>query len=213
MSTPILICVKLTLVCLVGTLYAEKTKNTTLKRVCKPLASIGFIGAAYFSGALESQWGVAIFVGLCLSFWGDVFLMWREQLFFRLGLFSFLLGHVAYAVGFVMRGVDGLWLAAAGTGLAIVGAGILRWLWPHVTGRLKGPVVAYVAVISVMLALALATHVAAALPILLLGAFLFYLSDISVARDRFMGAGFINRAWGLPAYYIGQLLIAYSTGC
>jgi len=31
-----------------------------------------------------------------------------------------------------------------------------------------------------------------------------------VARDRFVAQGFINRAWGLPMYYGGQLLLAYS---
>jgi hypothetical protein len=38
----------------------------------------------------------------------------------------------------------------------------------------------------------------------------FAASDVSVARDRFVREDFLNRAWGLPLYYGGQLLIALS---
>jgi hypothetical protein len=37
----------------------------------------------------------------------------------------------------------------------------------------------------------------------------FYGSDLSVARDRFLGAGFGNRLWGLPLYYAAQLAFAW----
>lgn len=40
------------------------------------------------------------------------------------------------------------------------------------------------------------------------GALAFTASDVSVARDRFVQHGFVNRAWGLPFYYAAQLLIA-----
>jgi hypothetical protein len=42
------------------------------------------------------------------------------------------------------------------------------------------------------------------------GAVLFAASDVSVARDRFVGAGFSNRLWGLPLYVGAQLLLAAS---
>ena len=38
----------------------------------------------------------------------------------------------------------------------------------------------------------------------------FYLSDLAVARDRFVSPGFANALWGLPLYYVAQLLFAYS---
>jgi uncharacterized membrane protein YhhN len=45
------------------------------------------------------------------------------------------------------------------------------------------------------------------------GATLFYLSDFTVARDRFVpGAGFANRAIGLALYYAAQFLLAFSVG-
>jgi hypothetical protein len=42
----------------------------------------------------------------------------------------------------------------------------------------------------------------------LLGAVMFYASDLSVARDRFVKRGFLNRVWGLPLYYAAQLVLA-----
>jgi hypothetical protein len=40
------------------------------------------------------------------------------------------------------------------------------------------------------------------------GAVMFYLSDLAVARDRFVAPGFTNRVWGLPLYYGAQLILA-----
>ena len=44
------------------------------------------------------------------------------------------------------------------------------------------------------------------------GAVAFYFSDVFVARDRFVKKEFINRLVGLPMYYVGQFLIAFSLG-
>ncbi len=44
------------------------------------------------------------------------------------------------------------------------------------------------------------------------GAVLFFLSDLAVARDKFVTPGFPNRAVGLPMYYAAQILFAVSTG-
>jgi hypothetical protein len=44
------------------------------------------------------------------------------------------------------------------------------------------------------------------------GAFSSYLSDIFVARQRFVRPAFWNRLIGLPLYYLGQFQIAYTTG-
>jgi hypothetical protein len=44
------------------------------------------------------------------------------------------------------------------------------------------------------------------------GALGFYVSDIFVARQRFLKTDFVNRLIGLPLYYGGQFLLAFSTG-
>ena len=44
------------------------------------------------------------------------------------------------------------------------------------------------------------------------GAFLFYISDIFVARHRFIKKEFFNRLIGLPLYFTGQYVLAFSVG-
>ena len=46
--------------------------------------------------------------------------------------------------------------------------------------------------------------------LLAVGATLFYFSDLAVARQRFVVKSFWNKAWGLPLYFGGQVLIAWS---
>ncbi|MDD3992851.1 MAG: hypothetical protein PHV70_11955 [Desulfobacteraceae bacterium] len=38
------------------------------------------------------------------------------------------------------------------------------------------------------------------------------MSDLFVARQRFVAPAFSNRLLGLPLYYIGQFLLAFSVG-
>ena len=74
------------------------------------------------------------------------------------------------------------------------------------------PVVAYVIVITAMVAAAVGTALRTEAWLLLVGAAAFYLSDLSVARDRFVASGFGNRLWGLPLYFFAQMLLASQAG-
>ena len=49
-----------------------------------------------------------------------------------------------------------------------------------------------------------------AIGILFVGAFAFYLSDLAVARQRFVVKSFTNKAWGLPLYFGAQLVLAWT---
>lgn len=180
--------------------------------VTKPLASLGFIGAALAAGALNSLFGQFILAGLLLSFLGDVFLLGRVKKLFLAGLMSFLLGHMAYVAAFIIHGIDFLYTAGGIVVVAVMGAAIFRWLKPHIPPNLLRPVIAYIVVISVMVATALGALGEAAPPRLILGALFFYISDIAVARDRFVTKDLRNRVVGLPIYYAGQLLIASCAG-
>jgi uncharacterized membrane protein YhhN len=75
---------------------------------------------------------------------------------------------------------------------------------------MRVPVGLYVIAISAMMAMAAGSHSAHGSLALLLGALLFVISDLAVARNRFVAPGFINRAWGLPTYFSAQLLLAAS---
>jgi uncharacterized membrane protein YhhN len=47
---------------------------------------------------------------------------------------------------------------------------------------------------------------------ILVGAVMFYVSDIFVAHQRFVMQSFTNRLIGLPLYYAAQFLLAFSVG-
>lgn len=197
---------------LAATLVAEAMGRRTLRYLAKPSASTGFLIVALGSGALDSGYGRWVLAALVLSLLGDVLLMFRDTVRFLAGLVAFLLGHVAYIVAFAVLGVRGAWVAAAGAGVVLVGAIVLRWLMPHVAGGMRGPVLAYVAVISCMVALAVGTLGADETALIVAGAALFYVSDLFVARERFVAPAFANRLVGLPLYYGGQVLLALSVG-
>ena len=195
-----------TLTFLVICLAAEGFSNPQLRVVSKPLASAGFLAAAWSVDPLDSPSGIALLIALLLSALGDVLLLRKgSKLHFLGGLGSFLAAHLAFALSFVLTG-QVRWLLSVGLALLVggIGVGVARWLLPSVPAKLKGPVIAYILVISLMVTLAWALPLGAGLA--QLAATLFFLSDISVAIDRFRDGGFLNRLWGLPAYYAAQLL-------
>lgn len=200
----------LTVISLVLLLVAEQRGSALGKWLTKPAASLGFIWAALASGALSSTWGRVVLAGLVLSMLGDILLIPKDKRAFLAGLISFLLGHVAYVVAFGLRGIAGPPVGMALVPLVLVGAVVLRWLWPHLPGRMRIPVLAYVLIISAMVAMAVGTVAHTFDPRIMTGAVLFFLSDLFVARNRFVLPGFVNRLFGLPLYFAGQLLIAAS---
>ena len=191
-------------------LAGEQRRSPLAKGLAKPLASAGFIGTAIAAGALASDYGRAILVALALSWLGDIFLLSSRPRPFLAGLVAFLLAHVAYVAAFVVRGQEVVWSAPALMLLALPAVGIFRWLRPHLPEPMRLPVLAYIGAISAMLATGVGALAAGGPASALIGALAFYLSDLAVARDRFVAAGFANRAWGLPLYYFGQLCLASS---
>lgn len=179
--------------------------------IAKTLASTGFLWAAVAAGASGSAYGRVVLVALALCWLGDVLLLGRGRgLGLRLGLGSFLLGHVAFAAAFVLRGLDPGAVLVAGLLLLAPARATLRWLAPHVPGDWRIPVYAYVVVISLMVVAGLGSVSRPDDIEVALGALAFYGSDLAVARERFVQTGFVNRAWGLPLYYGAQLLLAAS---
>jgi uncharacterized membrane protein YhhN len=198
----------LTAVALAALLSAEWRGSRAGVWAAKPLASLGFLWAAWAAGALDHAYGRWVFGALVLSFWGDVLLIPTARASFLAGLVSFLLGHLAYAAAFAVRGVSWGGVAAGAVAVVPAAAIALGWLRPHVEGAMRGPVVAYVVVISAMVLMAVGTVAAAGRPAIVVGAVMFYVSDLAVARQRFVARSFWNKSWGLPLYYGGQLVLA-----
>jgi len=202
-----------------GLVFSEVRGPQRARFVFKPLASIGFLTLAVWLGALDEghTYGHWMFAGLVLSFFGDVFLMADERPgLFLAGLGSFLLGHVAYAVGFFLFGVTTPATVGAGVLLVPVAVVVWRWLRPHLPSDMVVAVLAYIVVICSMEAFAAGATAAAragghpGAPLMLIGATLFWISDIAVARRQFVSPSPMSAVWGLPLYYGGQVVLALS---
>ena len=204
---PALACIVLTAVLVVG----EYLRNDRVRAVSKTGAAWAFIIYALTLGAWDAgAHGRWVVVGLVLSMVGDVCLLSREKKWFLAGLVAFLLAHVAYVGAFLALGIQAL-----GTAFAAVAVGGFAWrVWNWLkadVGKLGNAVMAYIAVISAMVACAAGSAVygGAGRWGLLLAAIVFFASDLCVARDRFVAPGFDNRAIGLPLYFSAQLLFGY----
>ena len=129
---------------------------------------------------------------------------------FLFGLVAFLLAHIAYVTAFIRLGYDRTWTLAAAVPITIIAIMVFAWLQPHIHAELDMPVRAYVAVISLMVIFAFGTRGAGGPVLILVGAVLFFLSDLSVAALRLVQTDFPTYVWGLPFYYGGQLCLALS---
>lgn len=177
----------------------------------KPLTTILILLIAVQASTPElALYKYAIIAGLVCSLAGDIFLMLPSDQFIP-GLASFLVGHLFYIAAFTSGTGFGfsLWLLAP---FVIFGVVIFRVLSPHL-GKMKLPVVAYMAVILVMAWQAWErlgqTGQIAALSASV-GAVLFVVSDSALALDRFRGRFKSARALTLSTYYAAQWLLAFS---
>jgi len=201
---------------LVGLLYCEKKEVPKARLAVKSLLSSLFIFTAVVQFHPVPLYYRFLLIGMIFCLGGDVFLALPAPKMFLFGLVCFLLGHVFYAAALFYSAGFNQW---AGIGLVIsapAGTGVFLWLRPHL-GPMKLPVIFYILVISVMVVGAWSIIGADQLKLegrmaAFGGALAFYISDIFVARQRFLKTDFVNRLIGLPLYYGGQFMLAFSTG-
>jgi len=197
------------LVVAAGDWIAVHTGNRPLEYLCKPLTMVVLIAAALALDPADGTvrgWFVAALV-LCLV--GDVFLMLPQDLFV-FGLGAFLLGHVAYVVGMHVDGVDAArliaGLALVVVAMAVLGLRIVAGVRAGPEPELAGPVVAYMAVISAMVASAIGAGHAAGVA----GASLFYVSDALIAWNRFLDETPHARLAIIVTYHVAQVGLVLS---
>ena len=149
---------------------------------------------------------------------GDIFLMLPER-FFVIGLFAFLLGHMAYILGFefgIPRPGNAIPTTIMVGMIAFVSLSVYRKLAQGLKASGKSrmilPVFVYAVVISYMLYAALNTlqindwHYTAALPVSF-GALLFYISDILNAWHRFVRELPAGRLKIMTTYHLAQFAL------
>jgi uncharacterized membrane protein YhhN len=176
----------------------------------KLAASAAFLVVAITAGAMHSAYGQWVLLALALGAVGDGLLLSRRSALFLAGLGAFLLAHAVYAAAFAQRPQDMTWLVGGALAMAVLATAVLAWLWPRLRSVYRVAVPAYVAAIGAMVATALGTGAATGHWQIAAGALAFAASDIAVARERFVAASPLNKAWGLPLYYLGQVLLALS---
>ena len=201
---------------LAGLLYTEKKEVFKAKLSVKIVLSSLFIFNALIQPHPNIPYYRFILTGLIFCLGGDVFLALPRQRMFLYGLVSFLLGHLFYVAAFFnTAGIN----QGTGIGLAlsaVASGGVFLWLRPHL-GAMKIPVIFYILVISAMVVGACSLLADGGLAVCgrilaFCGALGFYVSDIFVARQRFLKTDFLNRLIGLPLYYGGQFMLAFSVG-
>ena len=202
---------------LVGLLFFEKKESTKGLIIVKPLLSLLFIVAALLQNHLNVTYFYIVLAGLVLCLIGDICLIFFfNKKVFTAGLGAFLAGHIMYTIAFFTCGTTGSVLWVTTIACLALSIGVFSWLKPHL-GTMMGPVIAYVVIISAMAIGASALKSNSMLDmtgkiLVYAGALLFYVSDIFVARHKFVKKEFVNRAIGLPLYYTAQFMIAFSTG-
>lgn len=113
-------------------------------------------------------------LGVLLSAAGDAFLLDSDR-YFLAGLVAFLAAHLTYVAAFW----SAPWLAPV-AGIVVVGAvGFVALLWPGL-GKMRVPVLVYMAAIATMV-----TKAWGAGPLAGLGATVFMVSDGILGYDRF----------------------------
>jgi len=177
-----------------------------LVAVFKPLTTLLLFAVI---GVPHGRFAGLVTAGVALSVVGDTALLWESDRAFIVGLAAFLLGHLAYAVAFLGVAVWSSPVAIAAVIVSLTSILLLRAIWEGASG-MHAPTVAYGATITVMVVSAWATvgGPLTAAPFAALGATLFYVSDASLALNKFRRPLPHPALLAMGVYWLGQLGIA-----
>ncbi len=175
----------------------------------KPAVIVVLIIAVLFAHPFDQVVRVWFVIALFFGLFGDIALMLPRERWFLPGTISFLVGHLAYMGGFLRVGVRAPY-AAVGAVVALVlvaavGPPIFRALRSQKSPLLV-PVLAYMLVFAVMLALAFGTT----RKLIIAGALLFALSDALLGYYEFAHPLSWGRNVNIVLYQLGQAGLALS---
>ena len=174
--------------------------------VFKPLTTLLFFAVI---GRPESTFARWVTAGIALSVIGDIALLSESNRAFMVGLVAFLLAHVAYVIGFLGIAVWSPHVAIVAVVVGLSSVLLVRAIWKGAAG-MHAATIAYAAVISAMVITASATVGGPLLmaPYAAVGAVLFYVSDSSLALNRFRRPVPHIALYAMGIYWLGQLGIA-----
>jgi uncharacterized membrane protein YhhN len=202
-----------------GELLSHLLSWPLLHLVCKPALLILLLGY-YWASARELALPLsrALVIALVFSWGGDVLLMNEGELFFMLGLASFLMSHVFYMFTFRQfrdedetEALHGLQKLRFAFPIVLYGTGLVVILLPHL-GDLGTPVMLYALVLTVMVLNALFRFKrtnASSFTMVFAGAILFMISDSLLAINKFLEAIPYSGIWIMSTYIGAQFLIVH----
>jgi len=194
--------------------FALRKNLNKLEYVVKPAVMICLFTGLYLNTGLQ---GLTFWfgVGLVFSLAGDVLLMISLDRMFIFGLIVFLFAHIAYLIGFQNElATATAWSFLLIIVLSISAVRVMRRIVSAVRAkgqtRLVNPVILYSVVITVMLYAAMTTISNPAWStnasfFVSVGAFLFYVSDLILAWNKFVSPIKNGRVLNIAAYHLGQI--------
>ncbi len=183
--------------------WSVSTQRQNVEQLAKPLVMLCLIAAVLVSSDLDFLVRVFVLGALSLGLAGDVFLLPQYDRFLA-GLASFAVGHVLFIAAFLQYSLErsGLFLGAA-VGLVLVSTLGRRIVAATRGSALHVPVMAYIAIIAVMVL----TGIGTPSRVIAVGSALFAASDALLGWDRFVAVRDDRRVWVHVMYHLGQTAI------
>ncbi len=188
--------------------------SNKLEYVVKPAVMVCLFVWLYLNTGLQ---GVTFWfgVGILFSLAGDVLLMLSLDRMFIFGLIAFLFAHIAYLFGFQNELMEvGPWSVLLIVMLSISAVRVMRRIVSAIRAkgqaRMVNPVILYSTVITVVLYAAMTTisnpeWSTSASFLVSVGAFLFYISDLILAWNKFVSPIQNGRMINIGLYHLGQI--------
>lgn len=183
------------------------------KFIWKPGTMILIIILAITASGLSTAFSYWVLLALLFSLMGDIFLMLHERWFIH-GLASFLIAHILYIVGFLVAFSFTFSANVMFVILVLIIIAMIYYFSLFKDIQKKGgrkllfAVAWYIAVITTMFILAIMTGIT----ILIVAAFLFFISDAILAVNRFKIKFKLADYLVMGTYFTAQLLFAISLG-
>ena len=186
--------------------------------LAKLVASSIFVCFFYYYAPKLDIFGKSIFIAFSFSFLGDVLLIPKSKnQYFVAGIAAFAIAHLAFSYAFIQLPINLLNFLLSAVISCVAGAAVYLWLRPHLQRKYRIMVPSYLIIIIIMVTTGISAGITAGLrvginsPIMWIasGSLIFAISDIFVARNRFIKPKLINRLVGLPLYYTAQIMTGY----
>ncbi|NJB70477.1 putative membrane protein YhhN [Saonia flava] len=197
---------------LIGCIFSE---YQSIRYITKPAITISLLSYLFMQQNMNPRIKKFLALGLFFSLLGDILLMFtdKSQLYFMLGLFSFLIAHIMYISAFYKKRIfQNKSITFFIIALAIYAGGVLYFIGPKL-GALLPYVLAYMFVILLLGLVALLRRPISkpnSYQLFLIGAISFIFSDTLLAFNKFHSHFFMSAALIMLTYGLAQILILYA---